>query len=311
MTTKVAADVGESGMTTLPAKKFAQIVGTLPEGQVVLDTDDNQSTSLSCERSFFRIVGLDPKEFPRDTEFTEEWQFTVPQKELSGSLSKVSYARSVDETRHVLNGVLLSLRGSILTIVGTDGRRLALVEKPLSGEALPDGDVILPAKVVAELEKILVADEEVVVKLSEARASFAIPGTRLTSKLVEGTYPNYRQVIPASFSRSVGIPREQFGTVLNRVGMVVSGTSATVSLALENAIMHVSASSSEFGEAKEPLEVSYEGDPLEISFNPVYFSDPLRHLDCDQLIMQFNDEYSPVSLSGDEGFLYVVMPMRT
>jgi len=98
--------------------------------------------------------------------------------------------------------------------------------------------------------------------------------------------------------------------VLNRVSMVVSESSASVKFKLENAVLTISATSSEFGEAQEPLEVSYEGEPIDIAFNPLFFADPLRHLECDQLLMQFNDEYSPVSLSGDEGFLYIVMPMR-
>jgi len=308
--TGVPAHITEPGATTLPAKKFAQIVGSLPEEDIILETTEDLFTSISCQRSYFKILGLDPDEFPRDNEFTEDWAITIGSDELRKSLSKVSYASSMDETRHVLNGILMSLRGGILTIAGTDGRRLALVEKSLEGESLPDGDVILPPKVVAELERMLTSGVEVVVRLSEARASFAFGDTLITSKLVEGTYPNYRQVIPAGFKHSVSIPRETFATVLNRVGMVVSESSSSVKLHLEKAVMTISATSVEFGEAREPLEVSYDGEPLEIAFNPAFFAEPLRHLECDQLIMQFNDEYSPVSLCGDEGFLYVVMPMR-
>ncbi len=310
ITTNIPATVQEPGSTTLPAKKFSQIIGSLSAGDVTLESGDDQLTSISCGKSYFRIVGLNPDEFPRDAEFAEEWAFTITGKELSKSLSKVSYASSLDETRHVLNGTLLSLRGGVLTIAGTDGRRLALVEKPLEGDSLPDGDVILPPKVVGELERVLHGDVEVSVKLSEARVSFAFGNSLITSKLVEGTYPNYRQVVPASFKHSVTIPRDLFSTVLNRVAMVVSESSSSVKLRLENAVLTVSATSSEFGEAREPLEVSYEGEPLEIAFNPIFFTEPMRHLECDQLLMQFNDEYSPVSLSGDEGFLYVVMPMR-
>ena len=291
-------------------KKFAQIIGALPDGDIVMSTDENQATSIACQKSFFKMVGLDAKEFPRDGDFTEEWAFIIGEDHLKASLSKVSYASSTDETRHVLNGVLLTLRGGVLTIVGTDGRRLALVEKALDGESFPDGDVILPRKVVTELEKNLEGSGKVTIRVSESRVAFALAGTAVTSKLVEGTYPNYRQVIPGSFKYSVAIPRETFATVLNRVSMVVSESSSSIKVKLEQSVMTVSATSSEFGEAREPVEVSYEGNPLEIAFNPVFFSDPLRHLDCDQLVMQFNDEFSPVSMSGDEGFLYVVMPMR-
>ena len=308
--TSVPAVVEQEGATTLPAKKFAQIVGALPAGNVILETDANLQTAVSCGKSFFRIVGLDPKEFPRDTDFIEEWTFSSAADVLKKSLSKVSYARSNDEARHVLNGILLSVRAGTLTIAATDGRRLALIDTVVEDQDLPDGDVILPSKVVGELEKVLQGDRSVTVKLAESRAVFDCGDTVITSKLVEGTYPNYRQVVPENFTHSVAIPRVLFSEVLTRVAMVVSESSSSVRIKLEPAVMTVSATSNEFGEAEEPLDVSYEGKVFEIAFNPDFFIDPLRQLECDQLFMAFNDEYSPVSLSGDEGFLYVVMPMR-
>jgi DNA polymerase-3 subunit beta len=308
--TSLPAFVEEPGATTVPAKKFGQIISSLTGGDVSLKTDETQSTSISSGRSFFRIVGLDAEEFPRDSEFSEEWSFDLPADVLRKSFLKVSFASSVDETRHVLNGTLMSIRNGIMTVAATDGRRLALLERPLESESIPDGDAILPPKVVAEIEKTMEGDKNVRVRLSESRIAFDLEHTRITSKLVEGNYPNYRQVVPENFTQSVTIPRVEFGDVINRVSMVVSESSAAVKLKLTNAEMTISATSNEFGEAKEPVDVSYEGEPLEIAFNPVFFTDPLRNLECDQLIMQFNDEYSPVALSGDEGFLYVVMPMR-
>ena len=310
MRTAIPAVVEAAGSVTLPARKMIQIVGALPAGDVSLATEEGQTTTVSCGRSFFRIVGLDPKEFPRDTGFTEAWSFTLPGTDLRKCLAKVSYSTSEDETRHVLNGILLSVREGMMTVAATDGRRLALVERHLEGEGIPDGDVILPAKVVAELTHMLEGDGPVIVRLSEARASFEFGPTLLVSKLVEGTYPNYRQVVPSTFAQSVAIPRVAFAEALNRVAMVVSESSAAVKLELKTAEMVMSAVSAEVGEAKEPIEVSYEGQNLAMAFNPLFFTEPLKHLECDQLIMQFNDEFSPVALSGDEGFLYVVMPMR-
>jgi DNA polymerase-3 subunit beta len=308
--TRASATAATPGSTTLPAKKFAQIVGSLPDGDISLDTDAAQMTSISCGKAFFRMVGLDAREFPQESDFSEEWAFTMKADEFRKTLSKVSYSCSLDETRHVLNGILLSVRGGVLTVAATDGRRLALVEKAVEGDSIPDGDVILPQKVVYELQRSLQGSQDVRVRVSEARVAFAFGNTVMTSKLVEGTYPNYRQVIPATFAHSIAIPRDTFSTVLGRVSMVVSESSGAVKFRLENAQMQVSATSPEFGEAKEPLEVAYQGEPFEISFNPGFFTEPLRNLECDQVVMQFNDEYSPVSLSGDEGFLYVVMPMR-
>jgi DNA polymerase-3 subunit beta len=255
-------------------------------------------------------VGLDPKGFPKDTGFTEEWSLSLPGTDLRKALAKVAYATSEDETRHVLNGILLSVREGTLTVVATDGRRLALVERHLSGAGVPDGDVILPAKLVAELQHVLEGEGDVTVRLSASRAAFEFGQTLLVSKLVEGTYPNYRQVVPSNFAQSVAIPRPAFADALNRVAMGVSETSAAVKVHLKPAEMVISAVSAEVGEATEPVEVSYEGTPLAMAVNPLFMTEPLKHLECDQLILQFNDEYSPVAISGDEGFLYVVMPMR-
>ena len=306
----IPALVEVPGATTLPARKTAQIAAALPSGDVVLDTDDHHSTAVSSGRAFFRILGISADEFPRDTAFSGEWSFGLPAIELRKALAKVSYSTSEDENRQVLSGILLSVREGMLTVAATDGRRLALVERPLDGEGVAEGDVILPGKVAAELGRMLEGEGNVVVQLSESRASFEFGGTVVTSKLVEGTYPNYRQVIPGTFAQSVAIPRLAFAEALNRVSMVISDTSSAVKLSLRTAEMVVSATSHEVGEAKEPVEVSYEGGPLDIAFNPLFFTEPLKNLECDQIIMRFNDEYSPVALLGDEGFIYVVMPMR-
>lgn len=308
--TDIPATVQEDGKTTLPAKKLGQIASSLPEGDVTLETSEDEHTTISCQKSFFNLVGLSADEFPRENEVEESWQLKVPCDEFRRNLGKVFYAASVDETRQVLNGVLLSVRESVLTMAATDGRRLALVEKHLEGENVGEGDVILPPKAVSELQRSLARDGELDLHLSDARARFTFGNTVFVTKLVEGNYPNYRQVIPEGFSHSAVIPREQFSNVLNRVAMVVSENNATVRLELDNALMTVHADSSEIGEGSEPLEISYEGPATKMAFNPTFLSDPLKHLEADQLVMRLGDEVSPVSMSGDEGFLYVIMPMR-
>ncbi len=305
------AQVERPGCTTLPARKLSQIVSVLPEGEVTLETDDNQQTSISCQRSFFKMLGLNPEEFPREQTEEPTWSLTLPAADFKRTLGKVSYAVSHDESRYVLNGTLLSVRSGTLTTVATDGRRLALVEQNLSENEVADFDVILPAKAVSELLKVLEGDEELQIGMTDSQATFTMKNLLLTSKLVEGNYPNYRQVIPAAFSNSAIVQREDFIEVLNRVSMMISESSTTVNMKLEKGLMTVSAVSSEFGEGNEPIDVSYDGEPINISFNPTFIVDPLRHMEADQAVFQFNDEFSPTSISGDEGFLCVVMPMRS
>lgn len=308
--TSVPALVEEEGKTTLPAKKLSQIAAAFPAGDVYFVCDEDEISSLSCQKSHYKLRGLDASQFPPLGDFEEVWSFTLPTHELVRNIAKVSYARSSDETRKQLNGVLFSVRNAVLTIAATDGRRLALVEKPLPDPTATDGDVILPNKASAELARGLDGDGDVKVRLNQACVVFETIDTVIMTKLVEGTYPNFRQVIPDNFNRSVAIPRAIFAEALNRVSMVVSDNSASVRLQLNEGQLVVSASSADVGEASEPVDVSYEGDSVTISFNPLFFNEPLKYLDCDQLIMQFKDDYSPVVISGDEGFLYVLMPMR-
>ncbi len=308
--TALPAIVTEEGSTTMPAKKIQQIVALMPAGDVNLASDEGQATKVTCGKARFRIVGLDPQGFPRDTEFAEEWSFSMPGVELGKALAKVSYARSEDDSRQTLNGVLLSVRQGMLTVAATDGRRLALMEKHLPGEGVQDGDVILPPKLVAELQHMLDGEGDVRVRLTASRASFEFGSTLVVSRLVEGSYPNYRQVVPPTFEHSVAIPRVAFSEAVNRVAMVVSDTSGAVKVSLKPAELTVSAVSMEVGEASEPVDVSYEGSPMTMSLNPAFLIEPLKHLECDQLILRLNDEYSPIAVSGDEGYLYIVMPMR-
>jgi len=206
---------------------------------------------------------------------------------------------------------MLAIHEGNFTAVATDGRRLALVEKIMDGidESLKR-KVILPLKVVNELQKLLDEEGTVELRLSESRASFSIRDTVLTTKLVEGEYPNYRQVIPSSFKNSVVLPREAFAEVLNRVAVVVTDSGASVRFKLTENALELSASSSDLGDATEPMNVAYDGEPVTIAFNPGFLRDPLRTLDADDMTIRFNDEFKPVAILGDEGFLYVIMPMR-
>ncbi len=309
--TTIDATVEKSGQTTIPAKKFAQIVGTFPDGIVTLDTNDQLITTISCGRALFKIMGLDPASFPKQIEFDGEQEIILQKLELAKNLRKISYAMSNDPSRVVLNGILLSIRDCTMTTVATDGRRLAMVEKVFdSNKNLIDSDIIMPTKVVNELQKLLESEGEIIIKLSQSYVQFIIPGTILTSKLVDGTYPNYRQVIPASFNNSVILPREEFSEVMNRVSMVLNDGSASVKMKLGNDLMILSAMSAEIGEAEEPITVAYVGDPVIINFNPLFIKEPLKNLECDDLTLRFNDEFKPVVILGDEGFLYVIMPMR-
>ena len=320
--TAVTALVQEEGAVTIQAKKFNEIIGRLPAGDVnvVCDNAAPETVKLSCANAKYTLHGIPSADYPSADPFVEDWAFTIGGKELIDALVKVVYARSDDESRKALNGILFSLRSGIRTVAATDGRRLALVEAPVAAPeneealAVRDGEFIMPYKVVAELIKSLDQSKTVMVHLTKAMAVFETGSTTIMSKLVEQSYPNYRSVIPASFHHEVTVPRALFLDVLKRISPVIfeSGDNAgSVKLDIAEGKMTISASSTEVGDAVETIDVALQGDPISISFNPTYLSDPIKALVCDEFALKFNDAVTPVELTGDPGFIYILMPMRS
>jgi DNA polymerase III subunit beta len=309
VTTTIECTVDSPGTTTLPAKKLAQIIRQLPSAPVTIDTDENQLSSISCNQSFFKILGVSDLEFPVETGLEDARTFTLPNEQFRKMLEKISYSVSTDETRLVLNGILLSIREGTLTAVATDGRRLALMETILDADEVLDGDTILPSKAVNELQKLLTDKGDVKISFGESRATFETNNTILRTKLIEGNYPNYRQVIPSGFTEMIEIPREDLTKAITRVSLILSDTSASVKMAMEAERVIISANSNA-DESTEPIAVNYMGSAISISFNPHFIQEPLKRLDCNNVTLKFNDKISPIGLFGDEGFIYVIMPMR-
>jgi DNA polymerase III subunit beta len=309
ISTNLNCSVEEAGSTTLPAKKLTQIIRQLNDAPVSIQTDENHVSSISCHNSFFKLMGINHTEFPTEDGLDDARTFTLPNVQLRKMLEKISYSVSTDETRHVLNGILLSIREGTLTAVATDGRRLALIEAVLDSSDVVDGDTILPSKAISELQKLLSDSGEVKISLGETRAVFETNNTVMRTKLVEGTYPNYRQVIPNGFSQLIEIPREELSRALSRVSLILTESGSSVKLEMLSDKVILSATSNA-DESSEPIPVTYMGESLSISFNPNFLHEPLKKLDCNNISIKFNDKISPIGIFGDEGFLYVIMPMR-
>lgn len=309
--TWVPALVEEEGSTTLPAKRLLQIITAMPNGDVTIESDADDVSTLTCMKSFYKIPGLAAVSYPEPQEIEYEWSFEMKVRDLVRGLIKVVYAKSSDETRKQLNGVVLSIKTGMLTVAATDGRRLALVENVLEDENAKDGDFILPSRASTELSRCIDAEcEKVTIKLNKSAVSFETDNTILTTRLVEGIYPNFRQVIPENCGCTVAVPRIAFTEALNRVSLVVLDSAGAVKLTFANNQLNISASNAETGESSEPLEIAYDGEEVSVSFNPIFFIDPLKVMEADNINIEFGKQYTPVKLTGDEGFLYMLMPMR-
>ena len=310
ITGSVEAQIEKEGATTLPAKRLVSIIRELPSSEVEVSVDAKNHASIRSGPSFFKIIGLGEAEFPPLPDFEGAKIFKIPQVTLRDGLKKTSYAISTDETRYVLNGIFTSFRDGKMTLVATDGRRLAMVDADLEFPASHETDVIIPTKAVQELQRLLGDSGEVVVKLSDSQISFTVGDSLLASKLIEGNYPNYRQVIPGDSNERVVIGREALLETVRRVSLLSSDKSNSVKLVFSENHIEVTANSPDVGEAQESMDVIYQGPPMQIAFNPEFLQAPLRALDSADVYLDLIDEMSPGVLRIEGTFLYVLMPMR-
>lgn len=311
----VPATVAAEGAATIPVKKLFGISRELGSPEIDLETDDKNYCSVRAGASFYRIHGLAAEDYPPMPQFQKNRQVTVPQDKLRTMLRRTSFAVSTDETRFVLNGIFFSLKEHKLSLVATDGRRLALTEGDVEVPAESHADFIVPTKAIAELNRLLTDQGNLEIKFSENQVAFTLLAENgfnvvIISKLVDGSYPNYRQVIPAEPQERVTIPREELLHALRRAELMTSEKSNSVKLAFTRNNLRITANTPELGEAQENLAINYKGRDLAIAFNPIYMMDPLKALENDEVFLELIDELSPGVIKVSDPFLYVIMPMR-
>jgi len=311
----VEAIVAKPGATTLPVKKIFGIARELSGAEIEIDTDEKNVTSVRCGASFFKIRGLGAEEFPPLPKFKDDKKVVLAQEKVRGMLKKTGFAVSSDESRYVLNGIFVSLKEHKLTVVATDGRRLALVDEEVDVPAGSQGEFIVPAKAVNELSRLIQEKGEVEIRFTDNQASFTLKDDKggsilLITKLIEGNYPNYRQVIPAETKERVTLPREEFMHALRRAEIMTSEKQNSVKLSFTKNNLAITANSPDVGEARETMAINYKGKDVAIAFNPGYVIEPLSALTTDEVYLELIDELSPGVLKINGPFLYVVMPMR-
>lgn len=318
---RIKADVSEPGAITLPVRKLATIIRQLPQNEIFIETSDKNQAKITSGGSMFKIMGISPEEFPPLPSFENRHVFELSQTELVSMLKSVSYAQSNDENRYILNGVYFNFAEQKLTLVATDGRRLALTA--LDTEITDDnsGNLILPAKTVAELERLMGKGEKVKIAFNDRQAAFEIgindsadtglvDHLYLVSKIVEGNYPNYRQVIPKETEHRVKVERELMLECVHRAALVTSDKSNSVKLKVSKNLLEISGSSSEYGESHESMAIAYDGPEVQVAFNPQFLMEPLKALTKDEVFFEFKDELSPGLFKTLDNFICVVMPLR-
>jgi len=310
VTCSVPAEVDEPGATTLPARRLATIVRELPAEEIEVKVDEKNVAAIRSGPSFFKVLGLTSEEFPALPRFDDAREFRIEQSVLRDCLRKTSYAISTDETRYVLNGILFSFKDNALTMVATDGRRLAMVEQELEFPQSQEIDIIVPTKAVNELSRLLGDSGEVAIRVTGSQVGFDLGDSLLVSKLIDGNYPNYRQVIPGESKERIPLDREAFLRAISRMSLLVTEKSNSIKFIFTPGNVEIVATSPDIGEARESLAINYKGASITIAFNPEFSMAPLRNLSADEVHLHLIDEISPGVLRSGTNFLYVLMPMR-
>ena len=314
-----AAEISAPGATTAPAHTLYDIVRKLPEGsQVEMETGEGDGQlTLRSGRSRFTLTCLPTEEFPVMAGGEMPHSFNLAAGELRSIIDRTRFAISTEETRYYLNGIYLHAASrdgvDVLRIVATDGHRLANVESPLPDGAASIPGVIVPRKTVAELRKLIEeTGDDVAISLSESKIRFEFEDATLTSKLIDGTFPDYERVIPSGNDKEWEVDCKQFAEAVDRVSAISSEKSRAVKLSLGSGNLVLSANSPDSGSATEELEVSYEGETLEIGFNSRYLLEITHQIEGDNARFSMADAASPTILRdvGDASALYVLMPMR-
>ncbi|MGB5556746.1 MAG: DNA polymerase III subunit beta [Paracoccaceae bacterium] len=316
---KAPAQVERAGATTVSAVTLHEIVRKLPDGALVTLTDDGASGRLTVDagRSNFSLATLPKEDFPVMASSEYDTNFSAPAPVLRRLFDKSKFAISTEETRYYLNGVYMHVAtgdaGQVLRCVATDGHRLARIDAPLPEGAEGMAGVIVPRKTVNEMRKLLDNDEtSIAVSVSETKVRFATPEITLTSKVIDGTFPDYTRVIPQGNTRKMEVDAAEFAKAVDRVATVSSERSRAVKLSLDEDRLILSVNAPDSGAAEEELGVAYSDEKLEIGFNAKYLLEIAGQVDRENAVFLFNSSGDPTLMreGDDTSAVYVVMPMR-
>jgi len=313
VSTTVAADVDADGAVTLPAKKLVDITRELPSAPIRFAAVGEQRVSIECGRSKFKLLGLPREEFPSfpAVKFDGAWQATAGV--VHKLVGHVAFAASTEESRPILNGVLWELRPDRMRMVATNGHRLAKMDVPATGGT--SADLIVPPKALEQIRRLFASDAAIDVAKTDNHLGFRSGGKLVFSRLIEGPYPNYEQVIPRENDKAATIDKGAMAGALRRMSVVASDQTHRIRLAFSGGTVKFSVQTPDLGEAQDELPVTYEGEPLEIGFNATYLLEILKYMPTDEVRLTLKAPeraatVEPVGWDDPASYMALVMPLR-
>ena len=317
------ARIEETGNATLPARKLYEIVRSLSAPEIEMGIDEKNICSLKAGASSFRIHGMAPDDFPPLPRFSEQRKFRVNQEWLHSAIRRTIYAVSEESSRYVLNGILFHIRDGKLALVGTDGRRMGLMDQEPVAEAEEELRVVMPTRSVQEMQRLLSKEthrkkRSVEVCHADKQISFTMidedekPTHFLMSKIVDGSFPDYRRVIPKETNFRITVERDEFMRALKLAGTMTNDKISSINMILDKNRLLLEGEVPEEGESHVPVAINYEGKKIEMALNHEFLLEPLREMEADQIHLNGTDDLSPLLINDSETthFLYVIMPLR-
>ena len=306
---ELPVNIYEEGAITIPAKRFSDIVRELPSGDIIIHARKNNQVEIEGEQCRFKLIGLPKEEYPKFPEFKDKEAIQIKQADLKEMLRLTVFAVSHEESRYVLNGLLVEVNGDILRIVATDGRRLAKIERKLLQPSNKDVSVILPVKAVQEISRNLKDEGDVTFITGTNQVLFDIDGTLIATRIIEGEFPNYRQVIPKEIPNKVKINREDLLFAIRRANLLSTPDFQAIKFEVFRDKLVVSKSTPDVGESREEVKIEYGDAELIVGFNPQYLIDALKNIDDETIPMEFQGSDKPCVLRLRD-YLYLALPMR-
>ncbi|MDQ3698124.1 MAG: DNA polymerase III subunit beta [Gemmatimonadota bacterium] len=315
VSTEVVADVDTEGAITVPAKKLSEIARELPAAPVKISASGEQRVTLECSRSRFKLLGIPRDEFPTFpvVKFTESWR--VRSGDLQRLISHTAFAASTEESRPILNGVLWELRPERMRMVATNGHRLAKMELPIASAGAPSGDLIVPPKALEQIRRLFPAEEELEIARGDNHLGFRSPFTQVFTRLIEGPYPNYEQVIPKDNDRVALADKNALTQALRRMSVIASDQTHRIRLSFNSGMVKLAVQTPDLGEAQDEVPISYEGDQLDIGFNAHYLLEIMRFMPTDDVRLTFKAPeraatVEPEGWKEQATFMCLVMPLK-
>ncbi|NGX62059.1 MAG: DNA polymerase III subunit beta [Chlamydiae bacterium] len=307
---RVKAKVLERGALSIPSKRFCQLIRELTDTQIEVFSDESTMVEIQAGSSIFRLHGMDKEGYPALPDLNEAIRFSVESSVLKECLYRTCFAVAKDDSRYALTGILMRIEPEKATFVGTDGKRLAKTEMPLSTTSEATGDYVLPLKAVDEIMKILGEEETATVYLTEDKVGVESGSSLLITKLIADDYPDFTQIANSNSEVEVSLHREELMTLLRQISLFADEEARSVRFSFTPGELILTANTAEVGEGTVSMPINFSSESIEIAFNPHYFQDILRHTRDETLQIGISDPFSPGVLTDSTDSLFILMPMR-